>query len=329
MTQAMMDDIVFFGENTRVVLNDSKLTITAPGVDTELVLENPLGEGGNCKVFQYGGFGLKYAIRICEDDISEGEISEKLNRLEPNYTVKQRLFRTEVHNKDEYTYFYIMECYDMDLNGYLDMYNPNRAKKLDILNDVLGLVRGLKDKGYYYFDLKPDNILCKVSGSNKPRMVLGDIGSLNGGKNKVFISSYPPPESYTNSSNKGYIYLKRFSKDTPAVEQMLSYLMGIMIVALFRSPDDLDMLHFKRMTGKTIPDYKLNVLKSKWKSFENYLNNDPAKRKSIYERMTDKDLPDNDRFITVTSQGSRSPVKTGDIIVFPSTGMVVGIQLKF
>lgn len=328
MTQDMMDAIVFSREKRPTIIlseGDTILTITVRGKPYKLTKTGHLGKGGNCTVFKYEGSGLKYALRTCEDDDSEENLSEELNPT--GLTVKQLLIRTETKlltektdkgtvQYEENTYTYIMECYDMDLTHYLFRYKPDRETKLRILNKVRELVFGLAKKGLYYMDLKPDNILCNVKTTNTidiDSIVLGDIGSLNDGGENTLISTYPPPESYTNSRNKGFIYLKRFS--TPAVEHMLSYLMGIMIVALFRSPHDLDMLHFNRMTGTTIPDYKLNVLKSNWNSFENYLNNNPVKRKSIYERMTVEDLPDDDRFITATSQRSRSPVGRSGLFI--------------
>lgn len=307
--QKTMDAIIFLRSRPRsfsLSKDDTILTITVRGKPYKLTKGSRLGKGGNCTVFKYEGSGLKYALRTCEDDDSEKKVSEELNPT--GLTAKQWLIRTKTKIKieetdegpvkyEENTYTYIMECYDMDLNHYLFKYNPDRETKLRILNKVRKLILGLAMRNHYYMDLKPANILCNVKTEwgiwrtiDIDSIVLGDIGSLNYYGNKTLISTFPPPES--QKGDPGIIYVNKHTKEN--LSKMLSYLMGIMIVALFK-PELVNSFYYdekiRKEVMKDLKKSKDSIVLELGNTYVNYLNADVTKRKGLDVEITDKDLP--------------------------------------
>jgi len=311
MTQAVMDDIVFSTKSRPMIQLDRRtgttLTIVVGRQRYFLRRGTLLGTGGGCLVYKYEGSGLKYAIRICDNDASEHEISEKILQLKEKYTVKQRLIDVKTckyhDNEKTYGFVYIMECYEFDLNGYFKKFSANRGTKLRILNKVRKLVLGLAEKRLYYMDLKPENILCNTKMETRARsvrtartididsIVLGDVGSLSYGGKNTLICSYPPPESLTDGK-PGHIYV---DKHTPlALQKMLSYLMGIMIVALFK-PDCREYFFYHAETVRKLVQ-QTNKSREKVRSelgntYVHYLNTDVTIRKGLDVEITDNDLP--------------------------------------
>ena len=334
--QEEMDSIVFNGDPT-FQLSEKDLTIYADdgGIYT-FKNQQLLGKGTSCMVYKYTGNDennkdVKYAIRKCIGlgVKSEDNISTTLNKL--NYTAKQRLITTR-HGMTHVTkyscknnedcsrslegwdatcnkegkcqivateYIYIMKYYDMDLMTYFNDKNNDHSldTKLKILNKVRELVLGLANNGYYYMDLKPDNVLCNVNKFDKntidiDSIVLGDIGSFIYNNNEL-ASTFPPPEA---SSNTGFInfdeLLIKYRKErnenitkTEIAKQMLSYLMGIMIV--FLCADSIDIFRWNNKKKWETPE-RLEFLDT---TYSKYLNPDPWKRKKLKEQITEGDLP--------------------------------------
>jgi len=301
-----------------------------------------LGKGNFCKVYKYTGNDennkdVKYAIRKCIGIgvQSEKNISTTLNKL--NYTAKQRLIETH-HGMTHVTknncknnedcsrslegwdatcnkegkcqivateYIYIMKYYDMDLKTYFNDKNNDHSPdtKLNILNKVRTLVLGLADNGYYYMDLKPDNVLCNVkklfdkNTIDIDSIVLGDIGSFIYNNNEL-ASTFPPPEASPETSfNPGFInfdkllikYRRKERNENitkkEIAKRILSYLMGIMIV--FMCAGEIDVFRWDIKEKWETPE-RLEFLDT---TYSKYLNPDPSKRNPLKQKITNDDLP--------------------------------------
>lgn len=62
-----------------------------------------------------------------------------------------------------------------------------------ILTIIENVIMCLADHGYYYYDLKPQNVIYRCNGGGKMEIYLIDLGSVIPDKNNKLASTYPPP----------------------------------------------------------------------------------------------------------------------------------------
>ena len=189
------------------------------------VFKNPkiLGQGGFGAVLRYKDteHNLDIVLKIeggKTSDLlgnrrlepSEKEISEVLNKngFKCN-TIRSRYIESRglKYKKDHY---YIMEEYTgntLDILRKLaesDMSDKEQIKIwLNIVETVRKQIVCLAKLGYYYMDLKPQNILYCKNPDKSLSINLGDLGAAVPVPDiKVHLTPFLPPEYYTNSGIK-------------------------------------------------------------------------------------------------------------------------------
>jgi serine/threonine protein kinase len=266
MDQATLDDIVFNQVNAVIeIIGDFLYVRTKKQVFT-FEYEKPLGNGAQCYVYAYKDIYdkiLKFAVKKCHKGMpDERAVSVHLNTF--SYTVKQLKIDTDT---------YIMQCMDNDLEFIMFNHKLNTATKIAIVESIRQCLVGLHRNGFFYSDVKPNNVLYRTIGK-KTKFVLGDIGSVLMNESGEYLSTFPPPETYETPG---------FIKDTDTVtkERMLSWFLGIIQMCLFDHAF-LPSLHYKQVHNDKSQARRTFIMKK----YAPYLNAMPEQRKSIFDPFT-------------------------------------------
>lgn len=128
----------------------------------------------------------------------------------------------------------IMPSADGDLSRYAGSLSaPQVTNILRVLKNALQCMHERHEKGIYYFDIKPANILFTCASMIKTEIYLADLGSIITVSEDTYVSTYPPP-----CARNGFIDLKDCDPSTVYTYQ-------------------LAVLYCMLLTGKSGPGYDM------------------------------------------------------------------------
>ena len=172
--------------------------------------ELKIGQGGYGVIFVYSSGTEDVVVKVEELHSTvpiEKEISEALNKS-PCDTIRRvrhvgnitgpinSFFIDRAYHTSAYS-VYVMDKMTGDLTKIVNRYQTRRdgfQKYLEMVEKVRSQVMCLAKKGYYYTDLKPQNVMFCDEGNDKITVLLGDLGSAVRDKDNQCCATYPPPE---------------------------------------------------------------------------------------------------------------------------------------
>ncbi|AYV86354.1 MAG: putative eukaryotic translation initiation factor 2-alpha kinase 1 [Solumvirus sp.] len=80
-----------------------------------------------------------------------------------------------VHEANHKTLELKMDQYDMNLRKFFES-NPDHAKKMSVFHDILWGLCEIHSRDLVHGDIKPGNILVKISKNGEPSAYIGDLG---------------------------------------------------------------------------------------------------------------------------------------------------------
>ena len=148
------------------------------------------------------------------------------------------------NNKEIKDKYLLMESAETDLfdlknklfNEYdIDIYDKNdiiylRPFFLNIVEEIRKQLVCLLDAGYFYADIKIENILysCPTNDLKKIKVYLGDLGSILYRNDHYYIITYKPPEFRLNGEKA--IQVKN---DNDMKRKILSWYVGLLLLDIF------------------------------------------------------------------------------------------------
>ena len=207
-----------------IISNDGYETIEINKVKHNKMMEElvsfyyPLQIKINNIIFRYfkegeeksGGFGKVITYKSNETKqlvaakIGHIDCDIKYNKIliDNNICLDRMTIGKDIRSKNNHIFF--MNYAEYDLSEV--MYKLNLQEKLKIVKDIIDTLKCLYDKGYYFIDLKLNNILFYCKNNNQFKIMFGDIGgiiTLDDTNN--FTSTY---KNTCNTYIKKYFYEK-------------------------------------------------------------------------------------------------------------------------
>lgn len=202
------DNIVFTNKK-----NSDKIVFSGPKYISE-------GQLGKIDLYSSNGYGdivLKTEIndpsifdRPIERELAKSLLNNGCNTIQEYSIEESACCHYDSNTRKEYEiFYYLMEPGVMDLNTLVTSKQPGSTDPLidpetfkRIIESIIIDLKCLLQKGYYYTDLKLENILVVCDNDKEYRVKLGDIGSMvtlkDKGKwaqseNDKFLYSFCPP----------------------------------------------------------------------------------------------------------------------------------------
>jgi serine/threonine protein kinase len=180
-----------------------------------------IGEGSYGCVNSIG----KYACKKFHYDEEYADEELKYNSIISQNNLKGIIPISAIDNKKNAI---MMPLVDGDMSDLIQIFSDKlNDKNIDLINnvifDIMKVIVHILDeaskKGLYYTDLKLENLLYLITGKNKFRIIVGDIGGFsyydkNNTKFRGYgdeMATYPPPQyDSTMDLDKGEIFNDKF-----------------------------------------------------------------------------------------------------------------------
>lgn len=228
--------------------------------DTIYPYARTLGRGGTSIVCLYGSEALGYLtlkISYCNDPRAATKSQEELTALtkaleatpcsaasmywrrrrpatEPPLRPAELLRAPLAWMNQGGCFYQVLDYYESNLAQWLSKTVERTAEQVQgIFLQVVSMVACLREKGLYYNDLKPSNLLVKVkAGDPVPAIVIGDLGGLDSrGDPRITVTpTRLPPDM-----------LKRLSWKN--IDVLTGFLVGELIFQLLFRPTPLTHRH--------------------------------------------------------------------------------------
>ena len=178
----------------------SKITINKKGqvfFDTTLVTKKKIGEGKFGKVFRVDKpepFVLKeIAVKNSQEELAFLNAVKKYKKL-LNQNIPCNMVNGRLVLKSKRYAYVAMDAMDDTLKALVQKTCLTSMEILNIALHTCRMLVCLKQLGYYYTDIKLNNMLYKETPDGAIYLVLGDYGSLSKQGSREFITSISHPE---------------------------------------------------------------------------------------------------------------------------------------
>ena len=129
---------------------------------------------------------------------------------------------------------YVVEQMDGHLGQMVDRWHMSHRTRLVVVEKIRRLLVTLYDRGYFYADIKPENILYTFDTRGELVIKMGDLGSMVADADGVLVATYPPPEGIVEH-DRGFLSTE-FCTNPVSIRGALSYYIGIIMVSVFGYP---------------------------------------------------------------------------------------------
>lgn len=213
----------------------------------------------NPKILGIGGFGAVFVYKDVKNSLeiilkveggknadffhnrrlypSEKEISEVLQKEDSCNVIRTRYIESRglKYYRDHY---YIMEKFDGNCQEILHNLIENNIKNknkiwLNIVEEVRKQIICIAKLGFYYTDLKPDNILFCDNGNGLFSFHLGDLGSAIPTPDFIHIGPYIPPEY----KDKDFSIIRNDKNDLKRAKAAIIFLLGMLALLIVENYD--------------------------------------------------------------------------------------------
>jgi serine/threonine protein kinase len=204
-----------------------------------------LGEGGTGTVGLYNGRGgrdvvmkVAYCNALGGEERASREARHAVDASSGRCTLDGQPYNTFIRTPLDSRFlngcsYSVYEYAPQNLAGWLAD-NPRRRIKdvTSIFNQIIGMLRCLREKGYFYNDLKPSNLLVWSRGGAPPLVKIGDLGGIDPfNDSQIFITkSRIPPKML-----KGLSWL--------TIEPFTSFILGELLLQLLLKSTKSGQMH--------------------------------------------------------------------------------------